>query len=1081
MTLSPALPPAATPAAAHGPSNVPSNVPAALSSFVGRVREVSAVQTLLGATRLLTVVGPGGAGKTRLAREVAASAASTVAPDADGVWWVELASIAAGGSADDVLQAAGAAAGVPPATGGGGPGEALEAALADGRALVVLDNCEHVVDATARVVERLLRACPGLRVLATSREALGTEGEVAWQLPPLGRPALRPAAGAPATADALAGYDAVTLFVDRARAASPGFALTDATAPAVAEVCARLDGMPLAIELAAAAIPTLGVDGVAARLGDALGLLTRGRRTALPRHKTLRAVLDWSYALLDPAAQALLARLSVFRGAFTLDAAEAVGGQGPEGADLPGDVPVLEAFGRLAEHSLIDVREPSEAKVGGDAEPGGEPRYALLETVRQYGAECLRGTPDEPVAHRRHAAWVAQLAEAAGPGLWSPAHRRTAERLRPHLDDIRAALAWTTAPERAPDDVLLGARTAGTLGFFWNTSVPWEEGRRWVRLAFEAGERAGLGDRTRPVAVRLAFVPVVVFESGMASHMGDAATALATADRLTPLLESIDDDLAGLRAAGDPRWTRELADWDEVVAWGYTSLGDLRAQALVQLDEFDPAAAAAHSHAAFARGRTLRNAWHGTLLRGRYASVLSALGRHADAAAEWEATIAGFRAHDDPWMLSFALQGMAANALALGAHGDAARYAAEGAAVLRADPDPWFTARALDTLAAACAAAQDGGPVEARLRAAARLLGAAGALRRRFGLIVIDLDREHHAAARAAVERALDPDAFAEERAAGAALSLDAMIALATEAAALAPRSPAQAPAPRPAPVRRVDAAPAPRALRIDVLGGFAVWRDGRALAADDLPGGKVRELLLWLLLHPGGGTKEDVGLALWPDASASQLRSSFHFTLHHLRRALGDPRWVTFAGNAYALDRAPAAAGTDPGGALDADVDAVLAAAAALREGVRRAGARPEALAHALDAVALDAARAGLARYRGPLATATGPGAAAGDWAVAHADRVRGAWADGTALLGVVESAAGRHADAVAAFERVLAAEPLREGVHRALMQAYAAAGEPGRALAHYDALAALLAREVGAAPARETQALAERLRRGA
>jgi hypothetical protein len=273
---------------------VPHNVPAALSSLVGRTREVAEIGRVLASSRLVTLIGPGGAGKTRLAREVAAATVGAGAHPG-GVWWVELAPVGAGA---DVAATVAAVLGVSPP-----PGrpvvEALAAALggaagAPRRLLLVLDNCEHVIDDVAALAEQLLRAAPGLTVLATSREALAIEGEVARPVPPLARPPV--GAGAPsAPVDA---YEAVQLFVERARAASPGFALTEANAPAVAAICARLDGLPLALELAAAVLPALGVEALAARLDDALALLARGRRTALPRHRTLRAVLDWSHELL---------------------------------------------------------------------------------------------------------------------------------------------------------------------------------------------------------------------------------------------------------------------------------------------------------------------------------------------------------------------------------------------------------------------------------------------------------------------------------------------------------------------------------------------------------------------------------------------------------------------------------------------------------------------------------------------------------------------------------------------------------------------------------------------------------------
>jgi DNA-binding SARP family transcriptional activator len=251
--------------------------------------------------------------------------------------------------------------------------------------------------------------------------------------------------------------------------------------------------------------------------------------------------------------------------------------------------------------------------------------------------------------------------------------------------------------------------------------------------------------------------------------------------------------------------------------------------------------------------------------------------------------------------------------------------------------------------------------------------------------------------------------------------------------------------------------------LRLDVLGPLAIAHDGQPLPTDALPGGKVRELLLFLLVHEQV-TKDAVGLALWPDASPAQVRNAFHVTLHHLRRLLGEQRWIAFERNAYRLDRAPA-----PGVTLDADVDAVLGATARLRQAARRQ--------ERLEPAALDAARAALERARGDFAE----GVTAEDWVVSHQDRIRAAWADGMDALARLYVAAGRPDDTVAVCEALVAREPLRESAHRLLMEAHAARGEPARALAHHDALVALLAREVGATPARETRAVADAIRRAA
>src|SRR5262245_20169160 len=345
-------------------ASVPDNLPHELSSFVGRERERAEVARLLGTTRLLTLAGAGGAGKTRLALRVAADVRADFP---DGVWLAELAWL---GDPALVPAAVGLAVGVREQP-GRPPVETLAQALGRGGVLVVLDNCEHLVDACARLVDRLLRACPRLRVLATSRERLGVPGELTWRVPPLSTPAERP----DLSAAELAGADAVRLFVARASAVLPGFVLSDANAAAIAQICRRLDGMPLAIELAAVRTRTLSPGEIAARLDDRFRLLVGGSRTAPPRQQTLRATVGWSYDLLAADEQRLFERLAPFAGGFDLAAAARVGLDEPAQAD--GD-DALGRLDRLVDQSLVLVDR---------LEADAPARYSLLETLRAFAWE----------------------------------------------------------------------------------------------------------------------------------------------------------------------------------------------------------------------------------------------------------------------------------------------------------------------------------------------------------------------------------------------------------------------------------------------------------------------------------------------------------------------------------------------------------------------------------------------------------------------------------------------------------------------------------------------------------------------
>jgi len=491
---------AAAPAAPRTePQTPPTNLPAALTSFVGRGRELAAVEYGLaqgpGACRLLTLTGAGGGGKTRLALEVAAA----VRPHyPDGVWLVELAALA-----DPALVPAAVAAALDLRELPGASFMAAMAALTDTlqvrRMLLVLDNCEHLVAACAGLAARLLRACPHLQILATSREALGIAGETVWRLPPLSLPPLTedlrqfPRADAPpgraeedvvveaAALDRLQRFEAVQLFVERARASRPDFTLTGRNAAAVAQICRRLDGLPLAIELAAARLSALSTRDVAARLDDRFRLLTAGNRAALPRHQTLRGVLDWSYTLLNAPEQALLRRLAVFAGGWTLEAAETVcAGEPVRECD------VLDLLAGLEAKSLVTlVDDPAPP----DPHEDGESRYGLLETVRQYAADHLAANGELDAAGGAHAAYILTLAERAEPGLYGPRQRYWLDRLEAEHDNIRAALAWST---REGADAQTAARLTGALGWFWRLHGHLNEGRRWLTIVLS--KECGVGD-----------------------------------------------------------------------------------------------------------------------------------------------------------------------------------------------------------------------------------------------------------------------------------------------------------------------------------------------------------------------------------------------------------------------------------------------------------------------------------------------------------------------------------------------------------------------------------------------------------
>ncbi|MGQ0550587.1 MAG: tetratricopeptide repeat protein [Armatimonadota bacterium] len=451
------------------------NLPLQLTSFIGRARELDEIQERITTSRQLTLTGTGGVGKTRLAIEVA-SRVLTHFPD--GVWLVDFSPLS---DPMRVPQAVASTLGVQEET--GRPlSEVLGDYLLSKRALLVLDNCEHLTAACADLAEHLLRRCPDIRVLATSREILGTAGELTYSVPSLSVPDLQRHAALAEATDS----EAVRLFVDRAGLGQPDFVLTAANTPAILQICGRLDGIPLAIELAAARVKTLSIEDIARRLDDRFRLLTGGIRTALPRHRTLRAAMDWSYDLLSDAERILVRRLSVFAGGFTLESAEAV--CAGEGID-PDDV--LDVFTRLVDKSLVTV------------DRSGQTRYRQLEMIRQYARERLTAEGEADAILRRHRDFYVALVEEAEPHLHGPQQMEWLDRVAAEHDNARAALEWSLRQS----DGEPGIRLAAAMSSFWHARGYLAEGREWLDRVLPRTGAVSLENRMRALlgAGRLAF------------------------------------------------------------------------------------------------------------------------------------------------------------------------------------------------------------------------------------------------------------------------------------------------------------------------------------------------------------------------------------------------------------------------------------------------------------------------------------------------------------------------------------------------------------------------------------------------
>ncbi|MFG3052934.1 ATP-binding protein [Kitasatospora sp. NPDC048239] len=524
------------------PDPAPGGLPAEVTSFVGRREELAALAGLLAGARLVTVTGPGGVGKSRLALRAAARAAGAFP---DGAWLVEVSPVQdpllLGHAVLEALQLTDGTA-RPPL-------DILAERLTGHRLLIVLDGCEHLVAACAELADALLRAVPGLRVLATSRSALRSAGEHLLTLAPL---PVGP--GAPP--------DAVRLFADRARAVLPSFELTPATTEGIAQLCHRLDGIPLAVELAAGRLRALSVEQITARLDDRFRLLTGGARTALPRHQTLRTTIGWSHELCTVQERLLWARLSVFAGGFDLEAAEYVcAGEGIEPDEM------LDLLAELVDKSVA-LREDGPFGV----------RFRLLDTLRDYGGQWLRAAGDEQRLLRRHRDWYLGVATWGEVEWFGPRQAETAERTGLAHPNLRAALEFCLAE---PGEEQLALLLAGTLWFYWVGCGHLGEGRHWLDRA--------LALDPEPTEARAKALWVTGYMATLQGDLGSARPALEECRRQA--LDTGDDRALAYAVhrqgcaaliGDDPVRAAELF---EEALWHYRTIGELNSNVLMAMFE----------------------------------------------------------------------------------------------------------------------------------------------------------------------------------------------------------------------------------------------------------------------------------------------------------------------------------------------------------------------------------------------------------------------------------------------------------------------------------------------------------------
>ncbi|MEV8373192.1 BTAD domain-containing putative transcriptional regulator [Kribbella sp. NPDC056861] len=818
-------------------------LPVRLSSFVGRETELTELAELAGSHRLVTLTGPGGGGKTRLALTLA----DRLRPAYGGrVRWVGLADLAAGGDSAGLLSVVADALDLPGAT-----EEELVGKLVGQSFLVVMDNCEHLLDPVARLIRRLLRSCPELSVLATSQVPLGNPGEIVFAVPPLG-------------------VEAETLFVERARAASYGFERTAANAADIALICQRLDGVPLAIELAAAWVPALSPAQIAARLDDSLSVLTGGDREAMPRHRTLRGALDWSWELLAEPEQALLAQLAVFPGGFTVDAVEAV-------AEL-GEADVLHSLSRLVNRSLLVVQQ------------GDEVRYRLLEIVRQYAAARLGGDAGPA---RRQAQYALGVVEQAAGKLEGEEQQEWLDLLGLERQNIRAAYRWFVGH----GEIEQAARLV--VGVWWASYLlgRYGEVREWLEeivrlpavlpvrlraemllaagsLAHLQGDAAQAEERVRAgiAAYREAGEPSVEamelhWLGGVAMRRGEYAEARRLGERCVELW----------RAAGnEAKYSRAL---------DYLGMRELLAGELDHAEEVIRQARARYESDGDSEGL----GWATVLLGG----VAHYRGERLVARALLTEARERSEANHQLTTLAWSLQLLGQEARRDGLLDDADALLSESLRLHHDAGNRWRVATALEGLAAvAVARAEAGGDAVVRSgdwARAVRLVGHAALIRERLGVPVPAVERADVSAVVAAAQEALPAAEYRGFWAEGEILSLEKLLG--------------EEPTARPAvaPLTIVESRVEP--LRIVALGNSEVRRNETVLDAADWGYAKPRELFFYLL-GSGPVRKDQIGAELWPEATAGSLRNSFHSCLHQLRRTLGRSDWITFRRGRYEFNQ---------------------------------------------------------------------------------------------------------------------------------------------------------------------------------
>ncbi len=996
------------------------NLPAYLSSFVGREREIVEITRLLSRTRLLTLTGPGGCGKTRLAIQVALDLPGRFT---DEVWFVDLAPLA---DPELLPQAVAAVLGVYEQ-----PDSSVLETLADTLqhryALLALDNCEHLLTAAIRLCETLLQRCPHVQIMTTSRERLNIGGEIAWLVPPLSFPDVSLSMPLPPL-EHLMQYEAIQLFVERVSAILPAFTLTGQNARAVIQVCSRLDGVPLALELTAARMSILSVEQIAKRLDDCFSLLTGGMRGTLPRQQTLRATMNWSYDLLSREEKALFGRLAVFAGSFTLEAVEAICA-----GEIIGQENLLDLLAHLVNKSLLVVEQRE-----------NRAWYRLLETMRQDAQEKLQQSGETETIRERHRDWYLELAKGTLPELAGLDQQHWLDRLEIEHDNLRAALEWTWQRGEAEIVVLFSI----FLNNFWRLHNHIREGCRWMEMGLMASK--DLPDPLRAGA--LSALGVLTFMQGefkQASKALEESLALFEEQGNRNGMAFALRHLAYvLEQQGSYEHAKMLLEKSLILfrqmgnEWGMAFVLILLGNISIKQGELDGVKALYEEGLRLRQGLgdtagaagALHNLGHLAMLQGDYAQATPLL----------KESLALFQVVQDKNAIGIALHNLGLTALEQHDIEQAERLLEESLMLFWNTGNKADLAEGLEGLASVADERQ-------QPERAARLWGAAENLRIVIGTPLDPFNRIRYLARLDVTRSRADEASFAQAWREGQHMPLDQVIDYAfarstalskdTDTSSLVAITP--------------NTNTSLQELRICSLGQAQVYRGAYALTSADWIYTKGRELFFYLLCHRAR-TKEQIGIALWPDVSSTQLRNNFRVTLYHLRRALGHRKWITFNGEHYAFDH------QSP---YWFDVEAFENAVTTAWQ--VSAYAPAQAISYMEKAIDL---------YQGDFLEDM----AAGDWSLLQRDALRRRYTEALLTLGQWFCAQENYAQAASAFRRLIASDSYHEVAHRELMRCYARLGERGQALKCYSELLERMRDELHSTPDSETTSLFEKVRRG-